>query len=126
MVFLTADHAVAPVPQMLIDKKLPGGYLFLDKKLEELRQLCVANYKTDLIAEKLKKDLIGKIIIQFIIEKDGNFNEIVVLKDLGFGTGEEAVRMLKSAPMMFKPGKQRGIPVRTRYILPIALRITAQ
>ncbi len=49
VVFLTADHAVVPVPQMLVDKKLPGGYLFLDKKLEELRQLCVSTYKTDLI-----------------------------------------------------------------------------
>lgn len=81
------------------------------------------HYNTYLIAEKLKKDLTGKIFIEFVIDKDGNFNEIKVVKDLGFGTGEEAVRMLKSAPKMFKPGKQRGILVKARYVMPISLNI---
>ena len=36
MIFLTADHAVVPVPQWLIDNKLPGGYAFLDQKLIDL------------------------------------------------------------------------------------------
>ena len=52
VVFLTADHAVVPVPQMLIDKKLPGGYLFLDKKLEELHQLCITTFKSDVIEKE--------------------------------------------------------------------------
>lgn len=49
VVFLTADHAVVPVPQMLIDKKLPGGYLFLNSNLLKLKQLSISKYNSDLI-----------------------------------------------------------------------------
>ena len=49
VVFLTADHAVVPVPQMLIDKKLPGGYLFLDKLISDLKSSSLSKFKTDLI-----------------------------------------------------------------------------
>lgn len=36
VLFLTADHAVVPVPQMLVDKKMPGGYLYVDEVMVEL------------------------------------------------------------------------------------------
>lgn len=36
VVFLTADHAVVPVPQMLLDKNLPGGYLYMDQLMKSL------------------------------------------------------------------------------------------
>lgn len=39
--FLTADHAVVPVPQQLVDKGLPGGYLFLDQHLPALREQLI-------------------------------------------------------------------------------------
>jgi predicted AlkP superfamily pyrophosphatase or phosphodiesterase len=47
--FLTADHAVVPVPQMLIDKKLPGGYLFLDQYMNELKSVSLSKFNSDLI-----------------------------------------------------------------------------
>ncbi len=50
ILFLTADHAVVPVPQFLVDKKLPGGYLFLNEKLSALRKDVKEQYKVDLIA----------------------------------------------------------------------------
>ena len=49
VIFLTADHAVVPVPQMLIDKKLPGGYLFLDKYLSDLKSASLSKFNVDLI-----------------------------------------------------------------------------
>lgn len=49
VVFLTADHAVVPVPQMLIDKKLPGGYLFLDQYMNELKSVSLSKFNADLI-----------------------------------------------------------------------------
>jgi hypothetical protein len=36
VLFLTADHAVVPVPQMLVDKKMPGGYLFMNELISDL------------------------------------------------------------------------------------------
>jgi arylsulfatase A-like enzyme len=47
VVFLTADHAVVPVPQFLMDHQLPGGYLFLQNKIESLRKACVAKFGKD-------------------------------------------------------------------------------
>ena len=47
--FLTADHAVVPVPQYLIDNKLPGGYVFLDNNLINLNEDVKIKYGSDLI-----------------------------------------------------------------------------
>lgn len=44
VLFLTADHAVVPVPQYLIDKQLPGGYLFVKERKQKLEQDCQAKF----------------------------------------------------------------------------------
>lgn len=49
VVFLTADHAVVPVPELLIDHQLPGGYLFLADKEKGLRDLSLQTYQVDVI-----------------------------------------------------------------------------
>lgn len=64
----------------------------------------------------------GKVFIQFVIEKDGSITDITVLKGIGFGADEEAVRIVGSAPK-WSPGKQRGKPVRLRMILPITFML---
>jgi hypothetical protein len=56
-VFLTADHAVVPVPQMLVDKKLPGGYLFLDTKLSELAKKCIEKFGENLIEKEENQNI---------------------------------------------------------------------
>lgn len=50
VVFLTADHAVVPVPQMLVDKKMPGGYFFTDEKMKQLREKVKAKFGQDVIS----------------------------------------------------------------------------
>jgi predicted AlkP superfamily pyrophosphatase or phosphodiesterase len=47
VVFLTADHACVPVPQYLIDHKLPGGYLFLNQYELDLSELCALRFGKD-------------------------------------------------------------------------------
>ncbi len=47
VVFLTADHAVVPVPQFLKDHQLPGGYLFLKDKIDTLRAACTKEFGKD-------------------------------------------------------------------------------
>jgi predicted AlkP superfamily pyrophosphatase or phosphodiesterase len=44
VVFLTADHAVVPVPQMLIDKKMPGGYIFMDRLMSALNDALTKEF----------------------------------------------------------------------------------
>ncbi|HCN84800.1 MAG TPA: hypothetical protein DIT07_14455 [Sphingobacteriaceae bacterium] len=65
----------------------------------------------------------GKVIISFIIEKDGSLTDFRVVRDFGFGTGEEAVRMMKTSPK-WTPGIQNGLKVRVTYYQPIILSLS--
>ena len=49
VLFLTADHAVVPVPQYLTDKKLPGGYVFLNENILQLIDAVKFKFGADLI-----------------------------------------------------------------------------
>jgi len=60
----------------------------------------------------------GKVFVTFVIETDGSVSGVEVLRGIGGGCDEEAVRVVKSLPN-WKPGKQRGVPVRVRYNLPV-------
>jgi protein TonB len=64
----------------------------------------------------------GKVFVQFVVEKDGSITDIKVVKGIGAGCDEEAVRVLENAPK-WKPGKQRGRPVKQRIVLPIVFKL---
>lgn len=66
----------------------------------------------------------GKITVTFVIEKDGTLTDIKTIKDIGFGAGDEAVRVLKES-LKWEPGKQDGKVVRVQYTLPITIQATA-
>ncbi len=60
----------------------------------------------------------GRVFVTFVVEKDGSITDVQVLRGIGGGCDEEAVRVVKSMPK-WKAGKQRGKPVRVQYNLPI-------
>ena len=62
----------------------------------------------------------GKVFVKFVVEKDGSLTDIQVIRDAGYGTGKEAVRLLKSSPK-WTPGEQNGKKVRVQYSLPITV-----
>ncbi len=64
----------------------------------------------------------GRVFVQFVVEKDGSLTDIKVVKGIGGGCDEEAVRVISTAPK-WKPGKQRGRPVRVRMIMPISFKL---
>ncbi len=68
-----------------------------------------------------EEGLKGKIFVQFVVEKDGSLTDIKVLRDIGFGTGAEAIRVLKKCPR-WAPGEQNGKKVRCTYQLPISVQ----
>jgi periplasmic protein TonB len=67
----------------------------------------------------------GKVYISFVVEKDGSLTDIKVTRDIGFGTGAEAIRVLKKCPR-WKPGIQNGNPVRVLYSLPISIESASE
>jgi protein TonB len=66
----------------------------------------------------------GKVFLTFVVERDGALTDIKVLRGIGSGCDEEAVRVLKAAPK-WKPGIQNGRPVRVQYNVPITFTLTS-
>jgi TonB family protein len=60
----------------------------------------------------------GRVFVQFIVKKDGKVGDITILKGIGFGADEEAIRVVKNMPT-WKPGKQNGKPVDVYFNMPI-------
>lgn len=93
--------------------KYPGG-------MEEFFKYVQKNYKNP----KVDRDLKGRIIVQFVVEKNGSLSDIKVLRDLGYGTGTEAIRVLKKSKK-WKAGLLNGEKVRVRYLVPITIDVKA-
>ena len=63
----------------------------------------------------------GKVYITFVVDVDGTLTDFKILRDVGFGTGEEAIRVVKNYNGWI-PGEQRGRKVRCHYSLPINVK----
>lgn len=93
-----------------VKPEFPGG-------TEKFHQFIDKNYKKP----NKKPTLQGFIFANFIIEKDGSLSDIKVLRDIGYGTGQELVRVLKLSPK-WKPGKKNDKKVRTLNSLVVPLQ----
>jgi protein TonB len=60
----------------------------------------------------------GKVFVTFVVEIDGSITDVRVLRGIGGGCDEEAMRVVRAMPK-WVPGKQRGVPVRVQFNLPI-------
>ncbi len=90
-----------------------GGYAGFYESLKKLM-------KYPRKAQQLEID--GKVFIEFVVNEEGNPGNLKVVKGIGGGCDEEAARVLSLTK--WKPGKQRGIPVKVRMVLPINFLLT--
>ena len=96
-----------------VNPEFPGGMEALIKYLSE-------NIK---YPEQAKKDKTqGKVYISFVVEKDGSVADAKVLRGIGGGCDEEALRVVNAMPK-WTPGKQRNTPVRVQFNLPVAFKL---
>ena len=73
--------------------------------------------------EKAKeKEIEGRVFVGFVVEKDGSISDVKVLRGIGGGCDEEAVRIISAMPK-WKPGMQDGKPVRVSYQIPIHFKL---
>lgn len=91
--------------------KRPGG---LSKFYEYINK----NYKLP-DAPGLK----GQVIVSFVINEDGSIGDYKVIKDLGYGTAQELIRVLKTTGNKWTPAKKDGKLVKTPYTLPLTIDI---
>lgn len=60
----------------------------------------------------------GRVFVEFVVEKDGRITGVRVIRGIGGGCDEEAIRLVSNMPSWI-PGKQRNVPVRVRFNMPI-------
>ena len=92
----------------------PGGMSGWNKYLSE-------NLKYPTQARRMGVE--GSVILVFVINTDGSIQDVEVLRGIGGGCDEEAIKIVKNAPK-WEPGKQRGRAVRTRMRLPIRFKLS--
>ena len=94
--------------------EFPGGQQALFKYLGE-------NVKYPVIAQE--NGIQGRVICQFVVNKDGSIVDVQAVRSSGEPSlDKEAIRVIKSMPK-WKPGKQRGKPVRVKYTVPVNFRL---
>ena len=89
--------------------KFPGGENALNRYLAE-------NIKYPQMAKE--SGIQGRVFVTFVVERDGSVTDVKVLRGIGGGCDEEAIRVVKGMPR-WSAGKQRGKPVRVQFNLPI-------
>ncbi|MCC8409410.1 TonB family protein [Mucilaginibacter sp. UR6-1] len=94
----------------------PGGLAAFGKYLEK-------NIHYPAVARE--NNVQGRVFVQFVVEKDGSLTDIKVLRGIGSGCDEEAMRVLKKSPK-WSPGIQNGRPVRVQYTVPIAFNLASE
>jgi protein TonB len=102
-IFLVVEQSAVPV----------GGMSAFYKYVSE-------NIKYTAQARRMRVE--GKVFVEFVVEKDGTLTQFTVVKGIGAGCDEEAIRIMQEAPA-WEPGKQRGRPVKQRMVLPIFFKL---
>ena len=127
----TEATKVAPVPvivqQAPVEEEETQQIFTIVEQQPEPEGGITAFYKY--IGENLKypalarrNNIEGRVFIRFVVERDGSLTDVTVLKGIGGGCDEEAVRIIQGAPK-WKPGKQRGRPVRVQMVLPVLFKL---
>lgn len=105
------DNVVFQVVEKM--PSFPGGDGALFKFLNE-------NVKYPVIAQE--NGVQGRVICQFVVNKDGSIVDVEVVRSVDASLDKEAIRVIKSMPK-WSPGQQRGKPVRVKYTLPVNFKL---
>ena len=87
---------------------------------EKLRKFIKENlvYPKDAKENRIQ----GTVYVGFVVEKDGNLSNMEILRGIGGGCDEEAIRIIKMMPK-WKPGKQNGTNVAVKYTIPVKFEL---
>ena len=72
--------------------------------------------------EAKEKGMQGRVVVNFVVEKDGSITDVKVVRGIDPLLDKEAVRVVKTMPKWI-PGKQSLVPVRVRYVLPVSFKL---
>jgi len=93
--------------------EFPGG-------MNELLKYLAKSIKYPVIAQE--NGIQGRVICAFVVNRDGSIVDAEVLRGVDPSLDKEALRVINAMPK-WKPGKQRGKPVRVKYTVPVTFRL---
>ena len=93
--------------------EFPGGN-------EKMMEFISSN--TQYPQEAKNKGIQGRVLVNFVVDTDGSVTDVDVMKGIGGGCDEEAVRVVKSMPK-WQPGRQRGKAVKVAYTIPFDFKL---
>ncbi len=104
-----------PVYKDVVEQKpeFPGG----DKELFKYVQATI-KYPTEAYEQKIE----GRVILQFVVEKDGSISNVKVVRHVHPLLDEEAVHVIENMPK-WEPGRQRGKAVRVQCTVPVSFKV---
>lgn len=125
----TTETVVAPVEIMAVEEKenvdeivlFPESNAAFEGGLGAFYKYVSDEVKYPAQARRIERE--GKVFVEFVINRDGSVTDIKVIKGIGAGCDEEAIRVIQKSPK-WTPGKQRGKPVRQRMVLPINFQLS--
>ncbi len=113
----TSDNGDKPIFVVVEDMpSFPGG-------MEECVRFLSRNIKYPVEAQKAGAQ--GRVILSFIVNKDGTISDVEVMRSVSKELDAEAVRVVQSMPK-WKPGKQRGQAVDVRFSMPVTFRLQGE
>ncbi|MCS7005338.1 MAG: energy transducer TonB [Cytophagales bacterium] len=120
------DGPVGPPAPVIIEEDVNEIFTIVEENasppggMQAFYEYLAQNIKYPKSARKMGIE--GKVFVQFVVERDGSLTDIQVMRSLHPDCDAEAVRVLKEAPK-WKPGKQRGRPVRQKMTIPINFKL---
>lgn len=114
------DHSLPPEEPVDIPVVFPETQPSFPGGIEAFYQYVseTVNYPPSAI----RRGISGKVFVEFVIDRDGALSELKIVKGIGGGCDEEALRVIQNSPR-WNPGKQRGRPVRVRMVVPITFTL---
>ncbi len=110
----------APTPQKQEEPE-PEIFVVVEQQPELIGGLPELQSKINYPEIAKRAGVEGRVIVQFVVDEQGNVRDPFVVRGIGAGCDEEALRAVRTAK--FKPGKQRGKAVKVQMTLPITFRL---
>ncbi len=110
-----------PAPTQRQEEPEPEIFVVVEQQPELIGGLADLQAKIQYPEIAKRAGVEGRVIVQFVVDEQGNVRDPFVVRGIGAGCDEEALRAVRTAK--FKPGKQRGKAVKVQMTLPITFRL---
>ncbi|MAL16401.1 MAG: energy transducer TonB [Balneola sp.] len=113
-----------PPPRQIEDEAEEQIFVVVEQMPELIGGMAAVQKQITYPPMAIRAGIEGKVIVQFLIDKEGNVRDPFVIRGIGGGCDEEALKAVSK--VKFVPGRQRGKPVVVKFSLPVSFRLETE